>query len=349
MARPPKPSPNHIWRDGRWVSAQVRGGNGGGGQSGSNASAAEAAAAAAERAREAALAAQRGTGGGTPDQTTQTPTGPTQEQQSAFAYMSQLLDQYGLGSLSGARQNLINAGTLDEASITLALQGTTEWKTRFSGNEKLRAAGLPVLSVGEYLATERQYAQIMKNYGLPTGFYDDPSDFSGFIGNSVSANELNQRVTAWSDLANRQDPAIKDQLRSMGIADGDLTAYMMDPTRAMPLIQQKYQQALVGSAARRNGLQSDNARTQRLVELGITEQQAIQGFGLIGEGLADAQRTGSIYGEDISQADMEAEVFEQDGAATKKRKRLASRERAAFSGSSGVGRGSLTRGTGGSY
>lgn len=350
MARPKRPSPNHVWRNGEWVKAHAVGSaqavNSGGGNSqrpptptgqGGN-SDWDAQWRAAAAAYDAEVARQNGT-----------PAGPSQDQQSAFAYMSQLLNQYGLGSLSGALQGLINQGTLDEASITLALQETAEWKTRFSGNEKLRAAGLPVLSVGEYLATERQYAQIMKNYGLPAGFYDDPSDFSGFIGNSVSANELNQRVTAWSDLANRQDPAIKDQLRSMGIADGDLTAYMMDPTRAMPLIQQKYQQALVGSAARRNGLQSDNARTQRLVELGITEQQAIQGFGLIGENLADSQRAGSIYGEEVSQEDMEAEVFQQDGNATKKRKRLASRERAAFSGSSGVGQGSLTRGTGGSY
>jgi hypothetical protein len=352
MARPPKPSPNHIWRDGEWVKAHAQGSsaqvvNSGGGNSAPGPQPAAAAATstdgdwnaqwrAAAAAYDAAAAAQ-------------TATGPSQDQQSAYAYMAQLLNQYGLGSLTGALQNLINGGTLDEASITLALQETPEWKTRFAGNEQLRAAGLPVLSVGEYLATERQYAQIMKNYGLPEGFYDDPSDFAGFMGKSVSANELNQRMTAWSDLAHRQDPAIKEQLRGMGIADGDLTAYMMDPTRAMPLIQQKYQQALVGAAARRNGLNSNNDRTQHLVELGITEQQAIQGYGLIAENLTDSQRTGSIYGEDISQADMEAEVFEQDGAATKKRKRLASRERAAFSGSSGVGQGSLTRGSGGSY
>lgn len=349
MARPPKPSPHHIWRNGKWVTAVVTGSGGGGNNNGPTGWGDIA------QSIMDANGTKTVTAPPPPPPTTlppppPPPTGPTeQDKQSAFAFMSQMLNQYGLGSLSGALQGLINRGTLDEASITLALQETPEWKLRFSGNEALRAAGLPVLSVGEYLATERQYAQIMKNYGLPAGFYDDPSDFSGFIGNSVSANELNQRVTAWADLANRQDPAIKDQLRALGIADGDLTAYMMDPTRAMPLIQQKYQQTLVGAAARRNGLQSDNARTQRLVELGITEQQAIQGFGLIGEGLADAQRTGSIYGESISQEDMEAEVFEQDGAATKKRKRLASRERAAFSGSSGVGQGSLTRGAGGSY
>ena len=267
------------------------------------------------------------------------------EQQSAWAYMQQLLDQYGLGSLGGTIQGLISGGMTDANQLQLELQGTPEWKTRFAGNEALRAAGLPVMSVGEYLSVERSYAQIMKNYGLPTGFYDDPSDFAKLIGGSVSANELNQRVSAWADLANREDPAIKEQLRAMGIADGDLLAYMMDPARAQPLIQKTYQQALIGGAARRNGLNADNAAN--LVGLGITEQQAMQGYGVIGDAMPTANLLNDIYGEDVTQGDLEDEVFESSGG--KKRKRLASRERAAFQGTSGVGQGSLSRRDNGSY
>jgi hypothetical protein len=276
---------------------------------------------------------------------TETPTGPTAEQQSAWAYMQGLLDQYGLGSLGSVVQGLISGGMTDPAQLQLELQGTNEWKTRFAGNEALRAAGLPVMSVAEYLSVERSYAQIMSNYGLPSGFYDDPSDFAAMIGGSVSARELEQRVSAWSDLANREDPAIKEQLRAMGIADGDLIAYMMDPARAQPLIQKTYQQALVGGAARRNGLNASGA--SRLVEAGITEREAMQGFGVIGDAMPEATRLGDIYGEDVSQTDLEAEVFENSGG--KKRKRLASRERAAFQGTSGVGQGSLSRRDNGSY
>lgn len=271
--------------------------------------------------------------------------GPSAEQQSAWAFMQGLLDQYGLGSLGTVVQGLISGGMTDAAQLQLELQGTNEWKTRFAGNEALRQAGLPVMSVGEYLSVERSYAQIMKNYGLPTGFYDDPSDFAKMIGGSVSARELEQRVSAWSDLANREDPAIKEQLRAMGIADGDLVAYMMDPARAQPLIQKTYQQALVGGAARRNGLNANGA--SRLVEAGITEREAMQGYGVIGDAMPEATRLGDIYGEDVSQEDLEAEVFENSGG--RKRKRLASRERAAFQGTSGVGQGSLSRRDNGSY
>ena len=45
--------------------------------------------------------------------------------------------------------------------------------------------------------------------------------------------------------------------------------------------------------------------------------------------------------------DMETEIFQNDGQAANKRKRLASRERAAFSGSSGAG--TLTGKDAGSY
>lgn len=277
------------------------------------------------------------------------PTTPPEstEQQSAWAYMQSLLDQVGLGSLGPVVQGLIAGGMTDSNQLQLELQQTPEWKQRFAGNEALKQAGLGVLSVGEYLSTERTYAQIMRNFGLPEGFYDDPSDFAKYIGNSVSPNELQQRVTAWADLANREDPAIKAQLRAMGISDGALTAYMMDPERAAPLIQKTYQSALIGGAARRQGL--DASGIGSLVDMGITEREAMAGFGVISENLADAQRIGSIYGEDVSQRDLEAETFGNDGNAIKKRKRLASRERAAFQGSSGVGQGSLSRRDSGSY
>lgn len=283
-----------------------------------------------------------GTGGGTTE-----PDPWTSQQQSAFDVMTDILNQYNLGTLGDVLRGLILDGVTDQATLQLRLQDTSEWKTRFAGNEQLRQRGLPVLSVGEYLSVERSYAQVLKNYGLPQGFYDEPSDFAGWIGNAVSANELNQRASAYADLARREDPATKQQLAAMGFGEGDLVAFMMDPTRAQPLIQQKYQTALIGSAARRSGLAADSA--DALAQLGITEQQATQGYGIISEGLATGQRLGDIYGEDYNQGDFEAEVFKGDGQAASKRKRLASQERANFNGGSGIVSGSLSRNSGGSY
>ena len=275
--------------------------------------------------------------------------GMTDPQQSAFSYMAALLSEYGLSSLSTVLKELVLDGTTDPSQLTLALQGTNEWKLRFAGNERLRQAGLPVLSVAEYLSVERSYAQVMKNYGLPTGFYDDPADFADFIGNSVSPNELTQRVQIAADITNREDPSIVAQLQSMGMTKGDLIANAIDPSRALPLIQKKYQTALLGGAARRAGTVANNDYLGKLAELGITEQQAGQGYGMISAGLVGMERLGAIYGEQFGMQDFEREIFENDGEAATKRKRLASRERASFQGQSGVGQGSLSKSSGGSF
>lgn len=273
----------------------------------------------------------------------------TDSQKSAFDILNEMLSNYGLGSLAGSLRDIILSGITNQNEIQLQLQSTQEWKTRFAGNEMLRQAGLPVLDVAQYLSVESSYAQIMKNYGLPQGFYDDPADFAKFIGNSVSPNEIQQRAQMYADLARREDPAVRDQLLSMGLSEGDLIAYYMDPTRAQPLLQQKYQTTLIGAAARRAGLTPDAAYAAHLADLGVSEQQAVQGYGQIAAELNPTQRLGDIYNDQISQTDLESEVFDGNGKVTAKKKRLASQERASFSGGAGVGQGSLGRSSSGSY
>lgn len=273
----------------------------------------------------------------------------TTDQQSAFDILSNMLNTYGLGSLSGTLKDIILSGITDQNEISLKLQDTQEWKNRFAGNELLKQAGLPVLDVAQYLSVEQSYAQVMKNYGLPAGFYDDPADFAKWIGNSVSPNEIQQRAQMYSDLAKREDPAITDQLKAMGLSEGDILAHLMDPTRALPLLQQKVQTALIGGAARRAGLTPDTAYMQHLADLGVTEAGAAQGFGQIAAEAQPLQKLGDIYHDSISQTDLMTEAFEGNAGVTQKKKRLASQERAAFSGSAGTGQGSLGRSSSGSY
>ena len=276
-------------------------------------------------------------------------TGFSSTQTSAFDILKAQLAQWGLSSLNGTVASLIRGGVTDTNELQLSLENTQEWKTRFAGNVALKAKGLPVLSVSEYLATEKSYAQTMKQYGLPPGFYDDPADFAEWIGNSVSPNEINQRAAMYSDLAKREDPAVTAQLKSMGMHEGDLLAYMIDPSRAMPLIQQKYQTTLIGAAARRAGVTADNAYAQHLADLGVTEAQAAQGYGQIGAEQHQFTLLGDISGNHVSQGDLEAATFESNADATNKLNRLASQERARFQGSAGTSPASLSRSTAGQF
>lgn len=271
----------------------------------------------------------------------------TSSNQTAYDIMLAELKNFGLEGLAPALHDIILNGITDQNQIQLQLQNTEAWKNRFRGNEILKGQGLSPLSPAEYVATERAYAQVMKNYGLPTGFYDDSSDFAGFIGHSVSPAEMQQRVSKYADVARREDPALLQQLGQMGMTEGDLLAYMMDPNRAMPIIERKYNTALIGATALRAGVSSSNA--EHLASLGITEDQAKQGYDKIGSELHESTLLGNIYNDQIAQTDLESEVFEGNGGAARKRKRLASQERAAFSGSAGTAQGSLGRNSSGSY
>lgn len=279
--------------------------------------------------------------------TVSTQTDPTQT--SAYAQLEDVLQQAGLTSLNGTLKNLIQGGQTDSSVLNLALQDTSEWKQRFAGNEQLKAKGLDVLSVSEYLAQEKAYAQVLSTAGLPAGFYDSRQDFANFIGNNVSASELQSRVKDYTDLAQREDKGTLDQLAAMGMSHGDLAAFMMDPTKAAPLIQQKYNQVLIGAAANNAGVSASQADIATLAAQGVSEQQAVQGFGQIGQTLPTAQRLGDIYGTSYGFGDAEAEVFNNNAQATAKRTLLASQERAAFGGSGGVTSGSIRRDDTGQY
>lgn len=260
-------------------------------------------------------------------------------EQSVYNSILQRLKDYGLPAnadiVDAIKKGLINGDT--EATIDMGVQQTQTWKTRFAGNERLREAGLPVLSVGEYLATERSYAQAMQNYGVPVGFYDDPSDFADFIGHSVSPAEIQQRLEAASQVANREDDATKQMLARLGLDKGALIAQALDPDRARPLVERQMLAVRIGSSAIRSGmLNVDNDYINRLASFGLSEEAATQGFGQAGA-MRGLENLGRVYGIDYAQDDALSEVFENNSDALEKRRKITGNERASFSGSSSYG------------
>lgn len=267
--------------------------------------------------------------------------------QSAYELQRQILQQYGLPDAADVVA-VINEGALNNDPIDLIasrLQDTATWKQRFAGNETLRQKGLNTLSVAEYLSQENQYKAILRNAGLPIGFHDDPSDFANLIGGSVSVAELQDRVNIASDIIHREDSAVLDQLAARGVSKDLLLAHALDPERAAPLIKKQQNSILIGAAGQRAGINTTAAQADRLAEMGIAEQQAIQGFGQIGDFLDNTEKAGEIYGESYSEADAIGEVFE--GGPNFKRKRIQGTEAADFGGSSGYG--VARRETSGSY
>ena len=273
------------------------------------------------------------------------PPGLTPGQDDAYQLILNQFTKYGLGSLAGKIMQYLRQGYSADR-VALELQDTPEYKQRFSGNEARRKAGLQVLSPAEYLSAEDSYRQIMQAAGVPAGFYDKPSDFAGFIGQGVSPAEIQSRVSAATDLINRNNPNDLAYFKKF-YTTGDMIAFALDPKKAAPLVGKAFQAASVGGAAASQGVGIDRSTAESLAGMGVDGNTALQGFGQIAADKQEAARLSAMYGIDYSQADQIKDVFQQDAVAGQKRKLLASKERANFGGSAGIGNSSLAKSQGG--
>ncbi len=263
----------------------------------------------------------------------------------AYEALKQTFASYGLTSFAPKIFEYVQNGYSPD-TIAILLQKTPEYKKRFAANEARKKAGLPILAPQEYLATEQAYREVMKNAGLPKGFYDSQDDFTKFISNGVSPAELKTRADLAIEATEFADPTLKRELQEQGVDTGGMVAYFLDQKRALPIIQKQMQASQIGAAAARLNLKSDPKNAMKLAVQGVTTEQAQTGFGQISEFLGDAQKLAAIYGGGYDQATAEAEVFGQSGSAKKKREGLASKERATFGGSVGAARAGLA-GSGG--
>lgn len=272
-------------------------------------------------------------------------TGEFGAQRDAAAALTGMFQDMGLGDLSAPIIDWLKNGFSADA-IQYMIQQHPVYKARFSANDARLKAGLPALSPAEYLATEKAYRQIMSAAGVPAGFYDSPDDFKAFLEKDISPSEVQGRVTAAKDFINRMDPQAVAQFKQW-YTTGDMIAYALDPTRAVDLVGRSFTAAEAGGAASRNGATIGKTLAEQIAGTGVTSDQIDQGFGAIGQDRVNAEKLGSIYGDKLTDEDLAREAFLADSNVANRRSKLASQERAAFGGTSGIGSGSLGRSTAG--
>jgi hypothetical protein len=268
-------------------------------------------------------------------------------------YLTQIFNSYGLGTLAPKIKEYIQQGFTPD-TVTLKLQDTSEYQQRFAGNTARKKAGLPVLSPAEYLATETAYKQAMRTAGLPAGFYDNPDDFSNFIGVDVSPAELKERVDIAAQTIEGADPFFKQQLKQYyNVNDGDMVAYALDPSRALSLIQRQSQAVQFGAEAARQGITTSRSMAEQYAGLGVSQQQARQGFEQVAQILPEATKLSQITAgaQPFGTEQATTAVFGGEGSAEQKRRlqQLSQTEQSRFAGQAGVGRGSLSSGTSGQF
>jgi len=281
-----------------------------------------------------------------------------EERKSAFDLLYSEFKQYGLEALVAPLKSLIEEG-VSPSEFTLRLRETDAYKKRFAANAQRVAKGLRALSEAEYIGTEDQYQDVMRRYGMPESYYTKgelgiQSGFEKFLAGDVSAVELEDRIQTAQNRVVNSNPEVSKALKEFypGISNGDILAYVLDPTNAIEQIKRKVTAAEIGGAAIQSGLQAGVARAEELGAAGITKQQAQQGFGTIAGGLQRGSQLASIYGEDpYSQAIAETEVFGLAGKteAEKQRKKLTGLEKATFGGQTGLTTGALSQERAGAY
>jgi hypothetical protein len=279
---------------------------------------------------------------------------------SAFDKLRERLAARNLSSLYESVKGLIQA-ELPEDEFTLQLRATPAYQQRFKANAARIANGLKPLGEAEYLTVEDDYQGIMRQRGLPESYWargtlGEQTNFEALIANDVSSDELDSRINAGQTVLNANPQVMQAmKLYYPEITNGEVLAYVINPKAGLVDIERKVRGAQIGGAALTAGLPAaglGQARLQELVNAGVTAEQAKTGFQNIAEVLPTATKLSSIYdGGGYTQAEAEAEAFGLAGGvqAGQKRRKLASQERAAFSGQSGLSGSALERGRSGAF
>jgi hypothetical protein len=298
-------------------------------------------------------AAGAGTYGGTAGMTVAQQAGQNPNLINWRDYFITVLRGWGLETLAPKVIDFVNQGFIGD-TILLKLQETPEYKTRFSGNEARIKAGLAPIDPQTYLGLENSYRSVLRNAGVPEGFYDNPDDFSNFIANDVAPTELKERTDIAELSLNNADPYYTNSLQNMyGISKGDMIAYVLDPKRALPFINKQVQAAQIGAEASRQGINLGVQPLETLAGLGVTQQQAQQGFEQVAQIAPVAQKLSQISAgaQPFGVQETTTAVLGGEGSAAYKQKlqKLSEEEQSRFAGQAGVGRGSLSRGTAGQF
>jgi hypothetical protein len=278
--------------------------------------------------------------------------------QSAFDLLRSEFESYGMGALVAPLRQFIEEG-ISRDEFVLRLRGTEPYKKRFAANAQRVTKGLRSLSEAEYIQKEDAYQDVMRRYGLPETYYTRgdmgrQEGFEKFIAGDVSSVELEDRIASAQRRVINSNPEVSKALKEFypGISNGDILAYVLDPTNAIEEIKRKITAAEIGGAAMQTKLDTSEARARELATYGITKQTATEEYANIAGGLQRGSQLASIYGEDpYTQTTAETERFNLQGAqeARTKRQKITGLEKAAFSGQSGLSSSALARDRAGAY
>lgn len=263
----------------------------------------------------------------------------TPAQTAAHKIVNSFLAQYGLQALGNWAYNQytsLGGGSNALQIISTEIVDQPAFQQRFPAYKALAAKG-EAMTPAQMLAYEQQAKEIFHSAGIPSGFYDTPAELATFMENNVSATELKNRVDLAQQAAISAPADVRDQLeRLYGIpATGGLTAYFLNPDKALPVLQQTYTASQIAADASRTGFgQLTAGQATHIAQLGETDPQAQQDFAKLGseQGLFQQQVAGEGA---IDQETQLAAQFDNQAAAQLRIKQRQQARLADFQGNAG--------------
>jgi len=233
-----------------------------------------------------------------------------------------VLNIYGLGGLSKKLYDLYASGEVNienPDALIFAIRNEPEYKTRFAANElrknRAMAKGGPLseLDPGSYIELENTFRRLMQSNGLPSGFYDQTSDFTALLEGDVSPSELQDRIQNGFRAVQDADPEVKRQMLELyGVNEAGLAAYFLDPERAAPILTRRAEAAKIAARAKEQGrIQLLSGTAEEIAARGITAQEAEAGFTNLGlqqglytemageQALTQQEKVGAALGYDV--------------------------------------------------
>ena len=305
-----------------------------------------------------------GTGGGTTDGGTggDDSTGgddtPYSARASAREFLRDLFGQLGfesadVNSLMNEVEGWIGSGLADvgNEAILAKFRGTKIYQNRFQGMEALRKRG-QAITEAEYVQMERSYRRVLSSYGLPKEFYDNYDDYAKFIENDISAQELDDRVSAAQNMLQGNRAALDELSDYYNVGEGQALSYLLDPTKAQDVIRRQVRAAQLGGAGERSGFGMDRTQSEMLSQTSLGQtldpfnpQTQAQLDATFARARRTAKRETTLAGIDREDYDQYSAVKAEFGDETSSlaSERRAKRERARFSGTAGAARSALSQ------
>ena len=168
--------------------------------------------------------------------------------------------------------------------------------------------------------------------------------FGKLIGNEVSAKEYQDRLQVGQDLARGLNPAIKTELINLyNVGEGDITAYVLDSDRALPLIQKQAKAAQFVGLGRSAGFKLGGITAGQAENIAGTESYAklsqaelTKALGAAGQLRRTQERLANLEGVAYNEQEALSAVIEGSPEALLASQQRAQREAARFSTRGGV-------------